>query len=404
MKSIQALREQRAAKGAELKALVEKEGEFAAEDQSAYEAGIAEVDRIDAEIERIEAVHARLADDTRNVENVIEAAKRVERDSGKSTKVFQKWLRGGDKALNNADWEEVRAAMSTGSETEGGFTVDSDVTKSVIDSLKAYGGMRNLATVLQTEGGNALSFPKSDGTNEIGEIVPENAAATDEDVSFASVGLPVFKYSSKVVTVPWELLQDSSIDVESFVRGRLVTRLGRITNRHFVIGTGNGQPTGVQVGATVGKTGDAGTATTVDYDMLVDLQHSVDPAYRNGKDGWLMNDKTLAAVRKIKDSNGRPIFVPGYETGPAGGAPDTLLGRPIYINQDMPDLGAAKKAILYGDFSGYYIRDVMGVTMFRFDDSAYAKRGQVGFLAWLRSGGNLIDGNAIRALKQGTAS
>lgn len=399
MKSIQALREQRAAKGKELHDLVNKDGEFGEKDQAAYDAGIAEVDRIDAEIDRIEAVNARISEDTR-AEQALEAAERVQRDTGANTAVFQKWLRGGDKALNSADWEAVRAAMSTGIDGEGGFTVDSTVAKSVIDALKAFGGMRELATVLSTEGGNPMSFPSSDGTSEVGEIVPENGTATDEDVSFGTIGLPVFKYSSKVVTVPIELIQDSAIDIEAFIRGRLVTRLGRITNRHFVIGTGTAQPRGVQVAASVGHTAATGLTTTVDYDTLVKVQHSVDPAYRNGKSGWLFNDNTLAEVRTIKDASGRPIFVPGYDQNVPGGAPDTLLGRPININQDMPNLAAGKKGILFGDFSGYYVRDVMSVELHRFSDSTYTKRGQVGFLGWARCGGNLIDGNAVKALKQ----
>jgi HK97 family phage major capsid protein len=274
------------------------------------------------------------------------------------------------------------------------------VAASVLEALKAYGGMRAVADIIQTSMGNPMSFPTSDGTSEEGEVIAENTTATDLDVGFGTLGLPVYKYSSKVVTVPWELLQDSNVDIEAFVRGRLVTRLGRITNKHFTIGTGTNQPKGVIVAATVGVTAGAGTSqvTGITYDSLVDLQHSVDPAYREGGTcQFMMNDDTVRIVRKIKDTQERPIFVPGYETNVPGGAPDRLLGAPIKVNQSVATMAANAKSIAYGDFNYYKIRDVMAVEMFRFTDSAYTKKGQVGFLAWMRSGGNLIDvGGAVK--------
>jgi HK97 family phage major capsid protein len=131
--------------------------------------------------------------------------------------------------------------------------------------------------------------------------------------------------------------------------------------------------------------------------MKVDLEHSIDPAYR-ANCRYMMNDSTLKALRKIKDTQGRPIFVPGYETGNPGGAPDRLLGREIVINQYMAAMAANAKSILFGDFSKYLVRDVMDVTLFRMTDSAYTLKGQVGFVAFCRSGANMVDnGGAIRS-------
>ena len=257
--------------------------------------------------------------------------------------------------------------------------------------------MRVVADVMQTGGGNPMSWPTSDGTSEEGEILDQNASAADADVTFGTKDLPVYKYSSKVVTVPIELLQDSNVDIEAFVRGRLVTRLGRITNKHFTIGTGSSQPTGVMVGAGTGKTGTTGQTATVIYDDLVDLEHSVDPAYREGGNcRFMMHDDSVKIIKKIKDDNGRPIFLPGYD--PANnGKLDTLLGYPIQVNQHVATMAANAYSIGYGDFKKYVIRDVMAITMYRFTDSAYAKKGQVGFLAFLRSGGNLMDvGGAVK--------
>jgi HK97 family phage major capsid protein len=131
----------------------------------------------------------------------------------------------------------------------------------------------------------------------------------------------------------------------------------------------------------------------------VDLIHSVDPAYRAlGNTKFMMNDASVKVLRKIKDGQSRPIFVPGYEQTVPGGAPDMLLGCRSSINQDVAVDGGSATSLLFGDFGFYTIRDAMQVEMFRFTDSAYTKLGQVGFLAWMRSGGNLIDvGGAVKS-------
>lgn len=397
--SIQALREQRAAKAKTLNELVNK-ADWSAADQPIYDQGLAELDELDGRISRINEVNARVANDAL-AEQIGIRADRAHRDNGsEGARVFAKWLRGGDSALNAQDWEVVRATMSTTTSSEGGYTVSTDVATTVLDALKAYGGMRSVANVLQTVSGNPINFPTSNGTSEKGEIVAENGTASDLDVDFGVKSLPVYKYSSKVVSVPVELLQDSSVDVEAFVRARLVTRLGRITNDHFTTGTGSSQPNGVVTAAGTGFTAANSTSqvTAVKHDSLVELQHSVDPAYRGlGNCKFMMNDATLKEIRKIVDGQSRPIFAPGYEQGNPGGAPDTILGAPVVINQTMAAMAAGAKSILYGDFSFYTIRDVMAVELQRYSDSAYAKKGQVGFLAWMRSGGNLLDvGGAVK--------
>jgi HK97 family phage major capsid protein len=142
--------------------------------------------------------------------------------------------------------------------------------------------------------------------------------------------------------------------------------------------------------------GTTGQTLTVIADDLIDLIHSVDPAYReNGVCSFMMNDASLKVIRKLKDTTGRPIFMPGYD-GLSGPMADSVLGHSVTINQDVAVMAANAKSILFGDFSNYYVRDVMGATLFRFDDSAYIKLGQIGFLMWMRSGGNLLDANAIK--------
>lgn len=396
--SLQALREQRDAKAKALRDLVNKAIWNPAEDQPAYDALLAEIDELDGKISRINKAN-ELAASTALNNTILDASDRHARDENSAAcALFAKWLRGGDRAISDADWPTLRNTMSTTTNSEGGYTVATDVATQVLDALKKFGGMRAVAEVLRTAQGNPMNFPTSDGTSEEGEIVDQNASASDLDIAFGVIALVVYKYSSKVVTVPIELIQDSSVDIVSFVVARLATRLGRITNKHFTIGSGTNQPTGIVTAAGAGKVGTTGQTATVLYDDLVDLQHAVDPGYREmGNAGFMMADATLKVVRKIKDGNGRPIFVPGYETGTPGGAPDSLLGSKITINQHMATPAANAKSILFGDISFYKIRDAMEIEVQRFTDSAYAKKGQVGFLAWLRSGGNLTDvGGAVK--------
>lgn len=400
--SLQALREQRAAKASAVRELAMKADWNADNDQPAYDQGMAEIEALDDRIKRINDANAKLAEETRT-EEIADAANRVQRNKGTNTSLFQKWLRGGDNALNADDWATIRNTLSTTTNSEGGFSVQTDVANTVLDALKAYGGMREVSTVLRTAQGNPMSFPTSDGTSEVGEIIAENVTATAADPVFGTKALPVYKYSSKIVAVPFELLQDSSVDIEAFVQARLVTRLGRITNTHFTTGSGTAQPTGVIIAAGTGITAANSTSqvTAIIYNSVIDLIHSVDPAYRAmGNCKFMMNDATVKVLRKIVDGSSRPIFVPGYDApaaGPALAAPDMLCGYPIVINQDVAVMAANAKSIAFGDFGHYYIRDAMDISMFRFTDSAYTKLGQVGFLAWMRSGGNLIDvGGAVK--------
>ena len=397
MQSIQALREQLNARAQSVRQLVEQNNtSWSAEHQEKYDAGMAEVESLRAAIDRANAVNEKLAVEKQGEE----VAERVARTApsaaagDEKAALWNKWLRGGDKALSAEDWKTVRNTMSTTTGSEGGYSVQTDVAARLLDQLKAFGGMRAVSTVISSDKGNDIQFPTSDGTAEVGELIGQNTTATAADPTFGTLTHSVYKYSSKIVAVPYELLQDSQIDVEAFVRNRLAERLGRITNTHFTTGSGTGQPRGVVTAAALGKTGTTGQTTTIIFDDLVDLVHSIDPAYRAlGRCRFMMNDSSLAKVRKLKDGQQRPVFIPGYD-GLSGAMADTILGYPVTINQDVANMAANAKSVLFGDFSYYTIRDVMGMTMFRFEDSAYAKLGQVGFLAWLRTGGNLV-GNGV---------
>jgi HK97 family phage major capsid protein len=143
--------------------------------------------------------------------------------------------------------------------------------------------------------------------------------------------------------------------------------------------------------ATLGKTGTTGQTTSVIYDDLVDLIHSVDPAYRANSSEFMLNDSSLKALRKLKDGQGNPIWQPGLVQG----APDKILGYDYIINQDIATMAASAKSMLFGDFSNFFIRDVMDLAIFRIGEK-YIENGQVGFVAFSRHDSTLADTNAIK--------
>lgn len=401
MNSIQAVRERRAHHMRELRNLLDNNpgAKWNADCQAKYDAGLAEITRAEAEIDRIEKMVALEAekgfpDANVELERIQRGTRKVD---AKVRAVFDKWLRGGDKAVQADEWALVRNTMSTTTTTEGGFTVATDIARELIETLKDYQGMMNVAEIIRTAQGNPMSFPTSDGTAEVGELIAENVTATAADPVFGTVALNTFKYSSKIIACPIELLQDSEVDMEAFIRNRIRARIGRIMNQHFTTGTGSGQPRGVSVGAATGKTGTTGQTTTVIYDDLVDLIDSVDIAYHSARCKFMFSQTMRRVVRKIKDTSGRPIWTPSHDAGIAGGFVDQLLGYDVQVNNDMPAPAANAKSILFGDFSYYKIRQALEVSLFRFTDSAYMKLGQVGFLAWARAGGNLVDTVAVKA-------
>lgn len=394
MKNIQALREKIEHFSKMANALIAEKGSatWTAEEQTKFDGFANEINAAKAAITNIEKMRELDADKFYN-DATNAPGKKLENNgdtlSGKIAMAL--YLRLG----NNVTAEQavqIRNAMSTTTAAEGGYTVPAEVATMVIDKLKAYGGMREVAKILPTSGGEAMNWPTSDGTADVGGIVGQNQAAAAADITFGTVGLNPFYYTSFKIALPLELIQDSAVDVVDYVVDRLTTRIARIQNTHFTVGGGTTVPDGVIPRAGVGKTGTTGQTLTVTYDDLVDLKHSVNRAYR-GNASFMMNDLSVAAVSKLKDTTGRPI----WEYSTQVGTPDVLLGKPVVINDDVAVMAANAKSIAFGDFSKYTIRDVANTSVIRrFDDSAFALNNQVGFCGWHRSGGNLLDTAAVK--------
>lgn len=417
--NIKALRDQRAEKAKEARNLLDSNTGtgFTKEVEAQVDAIYEEIDRIDAQIERAER-QARIDGDALSDDRQREAGERARNSlspeqrerQDRYSAAFRNWILHGERGLTTDDAQALRdgsiSAAQSGQQSNGaagGYLVPTGWGGELLEALAAFGGMRDVATIMPTNGGNPIPWPTVDETAVEGEIVAENVAATAGDFAFGTTQIGAYKYSSKIVTIPFELLQDQGpgIDIEAFTRRALAQRIARITNRHFTVGTGTNQPTGIVTGASVGIAGIAGQATSVASDNLIDLLHSVDPAYRSMPGvRWMFHDTTLRAIKKLKDGQGNYLWLPGYSVK----EPDTILGHGYTINQHMPPMAANAKSILFGDVSAYIIRDVMGVTLFRFDDSAFITKGQIGFLAWSRHDGKLVSAGAPVKAFQNSAS
>jgi HK97 family phage major capsid protein len=359
------------------------------------------VDQIDSVVRQIDG-HKREAD--RRAESEFTDARRISRDAPITPRQagWDRFLRISASKWTAADETVISNTMSTTTNTQGGYTVQTNVAKEFLDLMVDAGGMRRLADRITTTTGAPLNMPTTDGRAEIGEWITQNTAATSADMSFSTAPLTTYKFGSKIITVPRELLKDSQIDVVSLVQKRMRDRIARIQNIKFSTGAGDSsnEPFGLTTTATVGTTGATGQVLTITYDNLVSLSESLDHAYLQEPGiSWSCCQTTRGLIRKLRDTSGRPIYLPGYGSLQED-VPDSLLGYPLIVNNDMPPPGANVTSLSFGLHSRYVIRDVLdSFELFRFEDSAYMSRNQVGFLAWTRAGGNLLDTAAVKLYK-----
>lgn len=391
------LRAQRAKLITDARAIVNSAAADMTGDQNAeFDRMIADADKLKATIDRMERADMLAA------EFAVKAGMEAERngtphndsvDTAKDAKalevrLFKAMMLGAVDNLSDADRGEytrrVRNAASVGSTTGGGFTVAPGFMAELLAAQKAFGGVRRIARVIGTETGVDMAWPTTDDTANVATIVAENTAGVvGTDLVFGSKTLKAWMYRSGYLPLSLEILQDSAFDFDTMVRDALAVRFARGQNAHFTTGDGTTQPQGVSIGGAVGRTGIAGQTLTVIFDDLMELEHSVDPAYRPGS-VYMMHDASLLAIKKLKDTQARPLFVPGYTVG----APDRLLGYPIEINQQVAVMAANAKSIFFGNFGNYVVRDVMSLRVTRLNER-FAENGQVAFIAFQRTDGRI---------------
>ena len=293
---------------------------------------------------------------------------------------------------------QTRALLTTGS---AGAVVAEDFYRKFVEALQAWGGMRQARTTkLQTTTGASLPIPLVDDTHNEGAILGEGSAVDTDgtDPETGSKTLGAYMYTSKMVRISLQLLQDSAFDLETWLANALARRIGKASNGHYTTGNGTTQPEGIVTGAGAGV---IDASLDLDYADLIALEHSIDPAYRANLAQWMFHDTTLALLKQIKAvEDGRPLWLPGL----AVNAPDTLLGYGYVINQSMPQAEAEAKAILFGDFSYYFIRDVMADTRILRLEERFAEYLQVGFLGFFRTDGLFASPTAIEGSSEQTAN
>lgn len=308
--------------------------------------------------------------------------------------VFKKFMQFGmmgleqnDRELMQSRWNGFRGQQATTPGSAGGYTIPEGFRTDIEVALLAFGGMREASRIIVTDSGNNLPWPTNNDTSNKAVIVGENTLIPDEDMTYGQVVFVAYKYSSKWVKVSLELLQDERVGMQGLIAETLATRIFRGTNEHFTVGTGTGEPSGVVTDSVEGHVGAAGQTTTIIYEDLVDLEHSVDPAYRAMPAArFMMHDNMLRVLKKLKDQDGRPLWLPGI----AVREPDTILGYSYTVNQDVPVPAASAKSLLFGDFSKYIIRDVVDITLVRAEER-FVELGQVGFVSLSRHDGRMVD-------------
>lgn len=293
--------------------------------------------------------------------------------------------------------QDVELRAQTTSATAGGYTIPEEMMPELVRSMLAFGPMydENIARVITTNGGNPMPFPTVDDTASTAGAHTEGATLTDDggkDVTFGEKQLDAYAFDTEWLRVSKELADDSVFAMESLLGSLLGERLGRIANLQLTTGSGSSAPNGIVTASSLGVTATATAAIT--YDEIIDFEHSVDPAYRSAPGvGFMFNDTTLREVRKLKDGQGNYLWQAGNVQG---GVPNTLNGRPYYINQSMASLGAAARVMLFGDFKKYIVRKVGAPLIGAIQDKDFWPG--FGVAGYIRFDGELADTAAVKHL------
>lgn len=320
---------------------------------------------------------------------------------------FRDYLRSGDaeqeiRAANREGrFATIHASLNVGTPSEGGYLAPIEWDRSIIKSLLPLSPMRRLATVRQTgvRGYSTLWNERGWGSGWVGETAarPETLAATMEPITFDNGEI----YAMPAATQ--QILEDSEIDMGEWIAAEIAEEFATQENIAFIAGNGTNKPKGLltyAAGAANAAAHPGGaldtvtvaSATAIAADELVDFFYGLGARYRQNST-WLMNSTSAATIAKLKDGDGNYLWRESF----AAGQPQTLLGRPVEFDENMPAIAAGAVPIAFGDFrSGYVINDRLGVTILR---DPYTAKPYVLFYARKRVGGGVRDPRAIRVMK-----
>ena len=398
------LREKRAKAWEAAKAFLDshrkENGVLSAEDDAAYTKMEQEITDLGKEIARLERQEALDAELNRPLNKPLtgkpggKADADAEDKTGRASDEYKKnfW----NAMRSKAPMPNVTNALQIGTDSEGGYLVPDEYERTLVEALEEENVFRQMAKVIQTSSGDRkIPVVATKGT---ASWIDEEGAFPESDDSFGQVSIGAYKLGT-MIKVSEELLNDSVFDLQSYISREFARRIGAKEEEAFFTGDGKGKPLGVLAATGGAETGvTAASATAVTADELMDLYYSLKSPYRK-KSVWVLNDSTIKAIRKLKDSNGQYLWQPSLTAG----TPDTILGRPVKTSAYMPAIAAGAKTIAFGDFSYYWIADRQGRSFKRLNE-LFAATGQVGFLASQRVDGKLILAEAVKVLVQKAAS
>lgn len=379
----------------------------AAEIEREFDAMMVEHDRIGRNVDRLAALAAAEAravavDESRRPAQ--ERANAAAVDQGAVLDYRQAFYRmvanGGADGLDAEVRQVLRAgetrAQTAGTASAGGYTVPTELATFIEKAMVATGPMygNDWFSVINSASGNTFNIPTMDDTAGVGVAHTEAGSVTDDggvDLTFGQKQLGAYAFNTEWVRWSHELASDSTFNVEQLLGDALGLRLGRTANTKLTTGSGSSDVEGIVTNAALGKTAAATGAITADE--IIDLIHAVDPAYRDSpKAALMMNDSTLAAVRKLKDGDGNYLWQMGNFQA---GIPARILNYPVLVNQAMDSLAAAKKVMIFGDMSKFYVRKVGAPVMFVARERFAPDFGMLGYI---RLDGVLTNTAAIKHL------
>ena len=364
------------------------DGLLSGEDAKTYAEMEQKVKNYGAEIERLQQMEAIDADLSRPVNTPIiakpmKAGMEAQEKTGRASDEYRK-------AMLNAlrtNFKQISNVLQEGVDADGGYLVPDEYDTRLIDVLEEENIMRKLGTKITTSGEHKINIA---ATKPAAAWIEEGGALTFGDATFSQILMDAHKLHV-AVKVTEELLYDNAFNLENYIITQFGKALANAEEDAFFNGDGTGKPLGLFAevgGGTVAK-----TVTSVKSDDVIDLVYALKRPYRKNA-AFIINDKNLASLRKLKDNNQAYIWQPSYQAG----EPDRLLGYPVYTSAYAPEDGIA-----FGDYSYYNIGD-RGSRSFSELRELFAGNGMIGFVAKERVDGKLILPEAVQILKIGSGS
>lgn len=362
----------------------DKSGKLSAEDTAAYAKMETEFEQLSDAISRQQRADAREAELAKPVNSPITGKPYVmstqsEEKKGRASDAYKKAML----TAMRTNFRQISDVLSEGVDADGGYLVPIEYDRRLIDVLEEENIMRSLATKITTSGEHKINIA---ATKPAAAWIEEGGALTFGDATFDQTFLDAFKLHV-AIKVTEELLYDNAFNLENYIITQFGKALANAEEDAFLNGSGAGKPTGIFASTKGGHVVNTLTAAIKSDDML-DLVYGLKRPYRKSA-SFIMNDATLAQLRKLKDNNGAYIWQPSYQAG----EPDHILGYTVYTSAYAP-----ADAIAFGDYSYYNIGD-RGSRSFKQLNELFAGNGMIGFVAKERVDGKLILPEAVQVLK-----